>query len=187
MTHDDTRYVTDVASLKAIAHPLRVRLLGALRIYGPATATELAKRLGESSGSTSYHLRQLARYGYVAEAPEQPNARDRRWQAVHRYTNWSPLATDPEGAETTRWLRDRQRRAAARVAEAFEAGEWSDEWRTVAGQSDLIVRLTPASLGALSERFLKLAEQYAARDADNEDAADVALYLSGFPITEYPV
>ena len=55
--------VTDVRALRALAHPLRSRLLGQLRLNGPATASRLGRVVGESSGSTSYHLRQLAAYG----------------------------------------------------------------------------------------------------------------------------
>ncbi|HZB35626.1 MAG TPA: helix-turn-helix domain-containing protein, partial [Gaiellaceae bacterium] len=59
------KQVEDLETLRAFVHPLRNRLLGALRIDGPATASELARRFDESSGATSYHLRQLARYGFV--------------------------------------------------------------------------------------------------------------------------
>jgi DNA-binding transcriptional ArsR family regulator len=185
----DTLYVSDVATLKAVAHPLRVRLLGALRVDGPATASQLARRFGESSGSTSYHLRQLARFGYVEEDPEQPNARDRRWRAAHRYTSWSDadLAADPEGAEASRWMRERQRSFAARNAQAFEDARpsWSQEWLRAAGQHDVIVRLTPESLARLGQQITLLAEEYAEHDATAPDAEQVALYFAGFPIRGY--
>jgi DNA-binding transcriptional ArsR family regulator len=67
------------AELRALAHPLRLQLLHVLHAEGPATASQLARRLGESSGATSYHLRALHRAGMVEEA-EQPNARERWWQ-----------------------------------------------------------------------------------------------------------
>jgi DNA-binding transcriptional ArsR family regulator len=69
----------DAAQLRALAHPLRLQLLEVLHSEGPATATQLARRLGESSGATSYHLRALYRAGMVEEA-EQKNARERWWQ-----------------------------------------------------------------------------------------------------------
>ena len=69
----------DAAQLRALAHPLRLQLLEVLRSEGPATASQLARRLGESSGATSYHLRALHRAGMVEEA-EQRNARERWWQ-----------------------------------------------------------------------------------------------------------
>lgn len=69
----------NAAQLRALAHPLRLQLLDVLRSEGPATASQLARRLGESSGATSYHLRALHRAGMVEEA-EQRNARERWWQ-----------------------------------------------------------------------------------------------------------
>src|SRR6478609_3560973 len=53
--------------LRALAHPTRLTMLGMLRIDGPATATSLATRLGINTGQTSYHLRQLAHYGFVVD------------------------------------------------------------------------------------------------------------------------
>jgi len=67
------------AQLRALAHPLRLQLLQVLHVEGPATASQLARRLGESSGSTSYHLRALHRAGMVEEA-ERRNGRERWWQ-----------------------------------------------------------------------------------------------------------
>lgn len=70
------------AALKAFAHPLRVNLFDALSTYGPATASQLAERFGESSGATSYHLRQLARHGVVRELEGRGNGRERWWERV---------------------------------------------------------------------------------------------------------
>src|SRR6478735_11898073 len=75
-------FVDDTARLKALAHPLRVRLLGLLRTYGPSTATALARRVDQSSGVTSYHLRQLESSGFVVEDTERGNRRERWWKAA---------------------------------------------------------------------------------------------------------
>src|SRR3954468_12521712 len=93
--------VTDVRALRALAHPLRSRLLGRLRLHGPATASQLGRAVGESSGSTSYHLRQLAAYGFVEEVEGQGTARERWWRARHRLTSWraDEIATQEGGAE----------------------------------------------------------------------------------------
>src|SRR5688572_12890701 len=80
---DEERVRLDAQTLRGIAHPLRLRLLSLLREDGPSTATRLAERTGESSGSTSYHLRQLAQYGFV-EDDTRPGGRERWWRAVHR-------------------------------------------------------------------------------------------------------
>ena len=67
---DPNIHRVDARTLRGLAHPLRLRLLNTLREFGPATASGLADRLGESSGATSYHLRQLATYGFVEDAPD---------------------------------------------------------------------------------------------------------------------
>ena len=67
--------VHDPSVLRALAHPLRGRLLGLLRTEGPSTATRLGQQLGESSGATSYHLRQLEAYGFVGEARREGRER----------------------------------------------------------------------------------------------------------------
>src|SRR5688500_9678439 len=107
----------DASSLKALAHPLRLRLLGLLRVEGPATATQLAERVGESSGSTSYHLRQLARHGFVEDDPQRGNARERWWRATHQMTSWEsgefrddPATADAEAILHTTLLQTQSRR-----------------------------------------------------------------------------
>ena len=82
---DGRRRHPDARSLRGLAHPLRLQLLGLLRSDGPATATQLAVRTGQSSGATSYHLRQLAAYGFVIEDAERTTGRrERYWRAAHR-------------------------------------------------------------------------------------------------------
>lgn len=183
-----SRRIEDAQTLKAVAHPLRVRMLAALRADGPATATELARRFGESSGSTSYHLRQLARFGFVEEDPEQPNARDRRWRALHDFTSWreSDFVNDQEGQAAIRFMRDRQRAALDRAAAALESDGWDKAWLDAAGMSDLVARLTPASLTALHNRLIALVREYETWDATAPDAERVAIWLAGYPVREYP-
>jgi DNA-binding transcriptional ArsR family regulator len=76
----DVERELDLESLKALAHPLRVRLFDALSTYGCDTASGLAERLGESSGATSYHLRQLEKHGFVHEVVEKGTGRERWWE-----------------------------------------------------------------------------------------------------------
>jgi DNA-binding transcriptional ArsR family regulator len=92
----------NVAQLRALAHPLRLQLLQVLHAEGPSTASHLARRLGESSGSTSYHLRALHRAGMIEEA-EQRNGRERWWQRKPGRllipNSVPPQASDSERAE----------------------------------------------------------------------------------------
>ncbi len=93
--------VTDPRTLRALAHPLRTGLLSLLRAEGPSTASRLGQRVGESSGTTSYHLRRLADLGFVEEVTGQGTARERWWRAIHRSTRWrtEDLVDQPGGRE----------------------------------------------------------------------------------------
>ena len=73
------RQITDSRVLAAMAHPLRRRLLGLLKLDGPSTATVLAERTSQAVGNISYHLRTLAAAGLIEEAPELARDRRERW------------------------------------------------------------------------------------------------------------
>ncbi|WP_206681065.1 transcriptional regulator [Actinomadura sp. J1-007] len=73
--------LTDPEQVRLLAHPLRQRIAQILR-NGPVSSTSLARELGESTGSTSYHLRRLAKYGFVEEVPELAKGRERWWRVV---------------------------------------------------------------------------------------------------------
>src|SRR3954471_12933873 len=95
----DTSSITPTPQqLRALAHPLRLRILGILRTDGPTTATALAQRLGLNTGATSYHLRQLAQHGFIADDETRGNGRDRWWRAVHASTR-TDWEEDPDPAE----------------------------------------------------------------------------------------
>ena len=85
--------------LRALAHPTRLKMLGMLRIDGPATATTLATRLGINTGQTSYHLRQLAQHGFVVDDDERGNGRERWWKAAHQSTITGDMPERPEDQE----------------------------------------------------------------------------------------
>lgn len=72
--------ITELAALKALAQPRRQQILQHLTLHGPATSAILARALSLNTGATSYHLRELARYGFVAETvPQEPGGRRARW------------------------------------------------------------------------------------------------------------
>ena len=96
-------------ALRGLAHPLRARILDDLQYRGPATATILGEHLGESSGSTSYHLRQLARFGFVEADPGHTGKRDRWWrirQGGWRFSGRDHLR-DPATREAAEIVLDR--------------------------------------------------------------------------------
>lgn len=99
MTTPAQRTLGDPQRLKALAHPIRLDLLERLRTDGPLTATEAGERIGESSGSTSFHLRQLERYGFVEPVPGS-SGRRKPWKLVERgfslLNDDGTLAVDPD-------------------------------------------------------------------------------------------
>lgn len=168
----------DPRSLRGLAHPLRLQLLALLRADGPATASQLAARTGQSSGATSYHLRQLAAYGFVVEDADRGTARDRWWRAAHRTTRFDlPPDADEEaralGEEYLRVVADtyaRQVQTAiaglATIEEDLGPG-WADAFTL----SDVLLRLTLDEARALIEALAALREAYRSDDPEADAAA----------------
>jgi DNA-binding transcriptional ArsR family regulator len=159
-----TTHVLDARSLKALAHPIRVQLLGLLRQDGPSTATALGARLGESSGTTSYHLRQLAEVNLVVEDEERGNARERWWRAAQDSTelhadDWTD---DPDVKPALDAYMSAILTSYASRAQAFldESDTWPKKWNQVAEMSDYLLSLTAAELGRLSQEVHALLRSY---------------------------
>lgn len=176
MTH---RVVDDVETLKALSHPIRLRLLGMLRSDGAATASELGRALGESSGSTSYHLRQLARYGFVADAEEQPSRRERRWRSVHDMTQFAAdLASQPGAAEALGQVHERQLQILGDGVRAWrESG--SEEGHE---HSDYLLSLDPEDLRELTTEISAVIERY----RDRSGSQKVSLHVLALPAPNSP-
>ncbi|WP_406727626.1 helix-turn-helix domain-containing protein [Streptomyces sp. GD-15H] len=179
----------DARSLRGLAHPLRMRLLNALRRGGPATASQLAAKLGESSGATSYHLRQLAAHGFVEDAPERGKGRERWWQAVHQgvWLDQSLLKDhDPEvrGAadlfmhevanthtqELATWLGTRH--------------DWSEQWNRSSDMSDWTLSLTPELARELTGKMHDLVKSYRALAPGDgaQDTGQVRIHTHVIPV-----
>ncbi|HVA22049.1 MAG TPA: winged helix-turn-helix domain-containing protein [Candidatus Micrarchaeia archaeon] len=161
----------DPRSLRGIAHPLRVRLLAELRDTGPSTATALGRRLGQSSGATSYHLRQLAAYGFVVDVPERARGRERWWQAAHRGTFLDLSAH--EDLETNVLQEEYLRSVAITYFQRMEG--WvrrlstvGPEWTGVGTISDVILRLTPDETRQVERDLWVLLERFRRDDPERE-------------------
>jgi len=157
----------DMTSLKALAHPLRVQLLDALSAYGPATASALAERFSESSGATSYHLRQLEKHGFVREDPTRGVGRERWWDRVPQPIN---LDVDENSDASERaagelvageWLRSRTQRLQQFLAHGVD--ELGSEWVKSGAVMMANVQLTKEQsselvkeLSTVMDRHLKL-------------------------------
>ena len=178
-------------SLPGLAHPLRVQLLDQLTLYGPATATQLGVRLHESSGATSYHLRQLERYGFVEEDSDRGSGRERWWRVAGGLSINAPDLKDQPG------LRDRDHLGDQRVphrghtlrAEHWRATfeRWPREWQDASAEGAGRFQLTAAEIAQLSEDINELLTcASAARVADRvgDEYHHVEVQHSIFPLPD---
>ncbi|MCP3425000.1 winged helix-turn-helix domain-containing protein [Rothia sp. AR01] len=159
----------DARSMRGVAHPLRLRLLGHLRVHGPSTATRLAAALGLNTGSTSYHLRQLAAYGYVVEEERPGSGRQRWWRAAHPVTSAEreDLGPEPEGEEAYEaFLRSVVVAYADGMERYLDQRAGMDRaWQDVALLSDWVVDVTPAEGLELRRELRALMDRYRRRGA----------------------
>ncbi|MEU3743878.1 MULTISPECIES: winged helix-turn-helix domain-containing protein [Streptomyces] len=159
--------LTDPRALRAYAHPLRMTLVGLLRSSGPFTATKAAELTGESVASCSYHLRILAKYGLVEEAPGG-KGREKPWRATARYTEWPEYSEDATVAEAAGALTAAvTERYFERVTRAIERRHTLPrEWREAEQFSDSLLFLTPEELTGLGERIEALLRPFEGRESD---------------------
>lgn len=193
MATERTVHHLDGGALRVLAHPLRVRIQGSLRNEGPATATMLAKRLDESSGATSYHLRVLAAHGFVDEDVSRGTGRERWWRVSHDMTSWRSdrFQEDPDDRAADQWL-------AGFLAR--QAMEWIDDWQSrrpstdpawlaAAEQDDYGLDMTAPQVEALLADVHQVvlrhldaaADAFAAGEADPADARFVRLLVYALP------
>ena len=179
--------ITDPKALRALAHPIRMSLIGLLRTEGPLTATRAAELLGENSATTSFHLRQLAKYGMAEEAPGG-QGRERPWQATTMSTDVPDFPDDPTLAAAgamyraviseryyewlTRWLNQRPNEPA--------------EWQRADQLGDRLLYLTSDELSDVGQKMREIFEEYVDRTAQPElrppDSRLIAVVQFAFPM-----
>ncbi|MFD8424515.1 ArsR/SmtB family transcription factor [Streptomyces sp. NPDC059466] len=162
--------VLDAKGLRALAHPVRVQLVGLLRKYGPSTATRLAERLGVNSGTASYHLRQLGAAGFVEEDTERGNARERWWRSLHHTTELNdPELAEREPEATLAYLQSVAATYTLRTQRAVnELQTMPRAWRGTFDMSDWALRLTPEETASLRKELHAVVARYR---ADTPEAA----------------
>ncbi|MGK5529739.1 ArsR/SmtB family transcription factor [Streptomyces sp. URMC 129] len=175
-------------SLLGIAHPLRMRLLSSLREHGPATASQLAERLGESSGATSYHLRQLAAFGFVEDDPDRGTGRERWWRSAYDSTlvDATSGVLDHADPQVRGALHLYQQEVAAYHAleQASFLGsfhEWPASWREASDLSDFTLHLTVRQARELVERLHAVIAEYRAAVKGTDGTQPVRVHLHAFP------
>lgn len=181
----------DLESLKALAHPLRVRLLDTLSTYGQFTASGLAERLGESSGATSYHLRQLEKHGFVREVEGKGTGRERWWERMP-----GGIALRAEGIENTpagraatkTVVRQWENNRSALLNDFLEHGTdvLTPEWMAATTVSTVNIRVTKEQLKEIVDAFdvfsTGIADKY--RGQNPPGSRPVQIHFNAFPVVD---
>jgi hypothetical protein len=178
--------LADPRALRAYAHPVRMKLVGLLRTEGPLTATRAAVLLGESSGTCSFHLRQLAKYGLVEEAGGG-TGREKPWRATTTSTAWDATGGTPEVAAAASLLN-------TVIAEGYfeQLMRWLEarpgqpaEWQQADWLGDRILWVNAEELEELGRKVLELVDVYFERQLKPElrppDARLVSYLHLAFP------
>jgi DNA-binding MarR family transcriptional regulator len=183
--------LNDPRTIRAMAHPLRLRLLVLLFTEGPLTASQCAEHVGESPASCSFHLRQLAKYGYVEEAGGG-RGRERPWQVVLEVTQVRESELSGEASLAAEEL---IRVLGAKQVELHEQywrtrRSYPKDWQDAAIESSIIAFATVEEMAEFKARLealaLEFADRHAAPDARPPGAQPVALIIQGFPMRPPP-
>ena len=194
MKEDKPSGVTlDSAALKALAHPLRVDMVDQLSMFGAATASQLAQRLDQSSGATSYHLRQLERHGLVREVADKGTGRERWWEVVPggmsiALTDDSDPAMIEAGKLVGRqWAdqRHRQLDAFLRRADIELSAEWTDGSLLLSTRLDLTAEELAEATSELSAAVDAIRARFKDRGR-RPGTRPVQMQVNGFPLLDIP-
>jgi DNA-binding transcriptional ArsR family regulator len=183
--------ITDARAMRALAHPLRVALLEAMRRDGEITATRAAELLGESPGNMSWHLQTLAKYGFVEETGHGLG-RSRPWRLTSETRSFQTgSATDPETATASEALeRTFLERTYSQMREWWSRRlTYPAKWRSAAFMTDSVRYLTAAELAAIMDEVQVIFDRYADRTEKEKrpaGALPVRLHAHGHPLPETP-
>ena len=181
----------DMESLKALAHPLRVQILDTLSTYGQFTASGLAERLGESSGATSYHLRQLERHGFVREVAGRGTGRERWWERMPGAINLNAADMDhtPATLAATKTLVRQWARTRAQLLDDFEERGFESlpkEWTEGSVVSTVNLRVTAEELREISKKWDEFIDPFVVkyRGQNPPGSRPVQIQFNAFPVID---
>jgi predicted ArsR family transcriptional regulator len=175
--------LTDLDTIKTLAHPRRQRLLQYLGLHGPLTSTGLARALCLNTGATSYHLRELAKVGFVEEVPELAHGRERWWRAPRR-----DLRLPPRSAQDLVLRSVLDEAVRLELADDFDEflryqrGDDDAEWADASLTSRGAVQLTAEEVREFFDSFIALLNRYRQRAEAPVGARTVATRLLVFPM-----
>lgn len=185
------REVTDAMTMRAMAHPMRLRLLALLMAQGPLTATEAGELVNESAANCSFHLRTLAKYGFVEEA-SGGTGRRRPWRVVPQRTAVHRDDLDAEGLLASHSLSRSLRALAAEEQAAWSAARsgFPKTWRTAAFENHSAVAVTAPELRQIRDGIEALLAPFESRIADPSrrpaGALPVMFTAAGIPMGAPP-
>ncbi len=177
--------INDLEALKALAQPRRQKMLDHLALHGPATSATLARALGLNTGATSYHLRELAKHGFIREVPERAHGRERWWQAVRADRRFPPRSEQsPEMRAVLDEMNHMSLDADFEAFSRFQArresmGEWGDQ----VPYSRSLMHLTLDEVTEFFEEYIKLVNRYR-KDEIPPDARPMFARFLAFPAPE---
>ena len=186
-----TRKLSDPRAMRAMAHPTRLELMELIAREGELTATRAGELMGLSPANCSFHLRQLAKYGFVEEAGAG-TGRNRPWRSVSLSHEWSESQLDDEGSAAAAALSMVVlEREMERLAGWFERQRDEPvEWREAATSSTAIVYLTLEELRELADSLQELTARHLGRKADPSlrppGARPVAFISAAYPLVPTP-
>ncbi|MBF4161184.1 ArsR/SmtB family transcription factor [Nocardioides acrostichi] len=178
--------------LKALSHPVRLRMLSTLRREGSATATTLAQALGLNTGATSYHLRQLATHGWIEDDEGRGNGRERWWRATAASTRTDLHEPDSDARDVNdAYLQSVVTVYSEQMQHSIEERALlPDRWRRATTYSDWGPRLNPDQARALLDHIDEWLTNLPEADADDPEAATFVVNVNAFPqpgtVTEDP-
>ena len=190
-TNGTSPRVVDMESLKALAHPLRVKILDTLSTYGEFTASGLAERLGESSGATSYHLRQLEKHRFVREVEGKGTGRERWWERTPggiQIDGPKPGASPTERAASRLVLREWMNNRGAVLDDFLANGDsvLESEWIEASSISMSNLQLTREQTADLSRRLEGVIDEFvvAYRGQKVPGSRAIQTHINVFPVLD---
>lgn len=181
--------VLDTGALRALAHPMRIRIYDILSQYGAQTASTLAALLDESTGATSYHLRALAKHDLIREVEGRGSARERWWERpVGGVSFANPEAVKtPSGREATRLVMSEFFQLRHEQLMRFVGTELDNDtsaWREGSMISTATTRLTPAQSAELGAKIMELIDAAVDehRTQTGDDVRPVSIRTDIFPL-----